>query len=148
MIRSADSGLVLISGGYVPESAASIRRCVEANLRIGTVLEDPSGQHARAWLKGQPLGTVGKLARKYGKTEDLKLLSIYAHSDVRGLVSLLTGPPHAKTTSTSDRIAMTRRPHRCPMPSRTNARSCASTSAWPFTFAWSHRFGFTPSLPN
>ncbi len=46
MVRSAGSGLVLISGGYVPESAASIRRCVEANLRIGAVLEDPSGQHA------------------------------------------------------------------------------------------------------
>ena len=96
MVRSARSGLVLISGGYVPESAAPIRRCVEANLRIGAVLEDPSGQQARAWLKGQPLGTVGKLAHKYGKTEDLKLLSIYAHSDVRGLAPLLTGPPHAK----------------------------------------------------
>jgi len=22
------------------------------------------------------------------------------------------------------------------------------TSAWPFTFAWSYRLGFTPSLPD
>jgi hypothetical protein len=147
MVRSAGSGLVLISGGYVPESAAPIRRCVEANLRIGAVLEDPSGKHARAWLKGQPLGTVGKLAHKYGKTEDLKLLSIYAHSDVRGLAPLLTGPPHAKDhISTSGRIVMIRQPHRCSTPSRTNARSCASISAWLFTFGWSCRPGSIPSL--
>lgn len=96
MVRSAGSAMSLISCGYVPESSAPIRRCVEANLRTQAVLEDPTGQHARRWLEGRPLGTVGKLAQKYGKTEDLKLLSIYAHSDVRGLMPLLTGPPHAK----------------------------------------------------
>jgi hypothetical protein len=48
MARSAGSGLVLISGGYLPESVAPIRRCVEANLRIGAVLKDPSRQHALA----------------------------------------------------------------------------------------------------
>ncbi|HEX3361787.1 MAG TPA: hypothetical protein VHS74_12405 [Solirubrobacterales bacterium] len=96
MVRSAGSGLTLISGGYVPESAASIRRCVEANLRIASVLEDETGGQARAWLKGRPLGSVGRLAGRHGKAEDLKLLSIYAHSDVRGLAPLLTGPPEAK----------------------------------------------------
>lgn len=96
VVRSAGSGLALISTGHVPESGAPIRRCVEANLRMQAILDDPSGQHAKAWLKGKPVGTVGRLAQKYGKTEDLKLLSIYAHSDVRGLMPLLTGPPEAK----------------------------------------------------
>jgi hypothetical protein len=96
MVRSAGSALTLISCGYVPESGAPIRRCIEANLRIEAIMDDPSGQHARAWLKGRPNGTIGKLAQKYGKTEDLKLLNIYAHSDVRGLMPLLTGPPAAK----------------------------------------------------
>ena len=96
VVRSAGSGIALISTGHVSESGGPIRRCIEANLRMQAILDDPSGHHAKAWLKGKPVGSVGRLARKYGKTKDLTLLSIYAHSDVRGLMPLLTGPPEAK----------------------------------------------------
>ena len=95
-VRSAGSGMMLVSTGYVPESAGPIRRCVEANLRARAILDDESGEHARAFLQGKPKKSISQLAHRYGKSEDLKLLSVYAHSDVRGLMPMLTGPPEGE----------------------------------------------------
>lgn len=91
-VRAAGSALALISCGYVGEAGGPIRRCVEAGLRVRAVAADDSGQHAREWLAGRPKGNPEKLAQKYGKSEDLRLLSMFAHADVRGLMPLLTGP--------------------------------------------------------
>lgn len=84
VVRASGSGLAMISCGYVPESSGPARRCLEAKLRVQAVLDDESGQHARKWLAGRPMGTAERLAQRYGSADDLKLLSLFAHADVRG----------------------------------------------------------------
>lgn len=92
VVRSVGSGMAMISCGYVPEAAGPTRRVIEAKLNAQAILDDPSGQYAIRYLQGRPRG-VGKLAQKYGATEDVKLMSLLAHADVRGLILLYTGPP-------------------------------------------------------
>ena len=91
-IRASGSAMALISTGYVPESAGPARRGLEARLRARAVLDDDSGQHAREWLS-RPMSGWRKLADRYGVSDDLELMSIFAHADARGLVPLYAGPP-------------------------------------------------------
>jgi hypothetical protein len=92
-VRAAGSSLALISCGYVPESCGPARRALEASLRAQAVLADESGQHAREWLVGKPMGSAERLAQRYGSSDDLRRLSLFAHADVKGLAPMFCGPP-------------------------------------------------------
>lgn len=88
--RAAGSGVALISSGYVPEAKTSVRRLIEAGLRARSVLDDPTGEHARAWLAGRPLGSAGHLRNRYGQSRCMDGLSTTAHADIEGLRPLST----------------------------------------------------------
>lgn len=85
VVRSIGSAMAMISCGYLPEAAGPTRRVLEAKLNAQAVLDDSTGQYAIRYLQGRPRG-VTKLAQKYGATEDVKLMSLLAHADVRGLI--------------------------------------------------------------
>jgi hypothetical protein len=91
-VRSVGSGMAMISCGYLPEAAGPVRRLVEAKLNAQAVLEDSTGEYAARYLQGRPRG-ITKLAQKYGAAEDVKLLSMLTHADVRGLSLLDIEPP-------------------------------------------------------
>lgn len=91
-IRATGSAMALIATGYLPESAGPARRGLEAKLRARAILDDDSGQHAREWLT-QRMSGWKKLANRYGDSEDLRILSVFAHADAQGLTPLHAGPP-------------------------------------------------------
>jgi hypothetical protein len=91
-IRAAGSAMVLISSGYGPEAAGPLRRLIEAKLNVEAILNDPSGDYAIRYLQGRPR-KLSKLAQKYGNAEEVELLSVLAHADVRGLAMLHVDQP-------------------------------------------------------
>jgi hypothetical protein len=92
-VRAAGSVLVLLSAGYGPEAAGPLRRLLEAKLNAQAILDDETGQYAIRYLQGRPKGTT-KLAQKYGNAEEIDLLSILTHADVRGLAVLHVDEPN------------------------------------------------------
>jgi hypothetical protein len=95
-VRSAGSALVLLSAGYGPEAASPLRRLLEAKLNVQAILDDETGEYAIRYLQGRSRGT-SKLAQKYGNVEEIDLLSVLTHADVRGLITLHVGPPRRST---------------------------------------------------
>lgn len=91
-VRAAGSVMALIASGYGPEAAGPMRRLLEAKLNVQALLDDTSGQYAIRYLQGQPRG-LAKLAQKYGNEEEVKLMSVLTHADVRGLSMLYVGAP-------------------------------------------------------
>lgn len=91
-VRSSSAAISLISSGYEPEAGALVRRLVEAVLRIRAVNDDSSGEQARQWLAGRPRGSAERLARRYGNSEDLAILSALSHADMRALLPVAIPP--------------------------------------------------------
>lgn len=89
-VRASGSALMLVSTGYQTEAGVHLRRLIEAKHRALAVLRDHSGEHARQWFAGRPPGSAERLARKYGDSRELALLSAFAHADVRSLHPLHT----------------------------------------------------------
>ncbi|MGN6257925.1 MAG: hypothetical protein ACTHN3_09300 [Solirubrobacterales bacterium] len=89
-VRSAGSGLVLIASGYVIESAGPFRRILESKLHAQAINDDQSGEYALRFLQGRGTG-ISKLAQRYGKKEEVELLSTFAHADASGLRLLEVG---------------------------------------------------------
>jgi len=56
------------------------------------VVDDLSGEHARDWLAGRPQGKAERLAQRYGRDAELRVLSVLAHADTRAL-NLVATPP-------------------------------------------------------
>lgn len=83
-IRSAGSGMALVSCGYVVESGQALRRAQEARLHATMALDDTSGQYAARYLQRKGLG-LSKLAQRYKVRDDVELLSRLSHADVHGL---------------------------------------------------------------
>jgi hypothetical protein len=110
-IRTCGSAMSLIACGYVPESAGPARRGLEAKLRARAILDDDSGQHARDWLT-RPMQGWKKLADRYGSSDDLELMSIFAHADARGLMPLHAGPPGGKGNGEVREVNVDLRPAR------------------------------------
>ncbi len=84
-VRTSSSAIVLVTSGYAVDAAAHLRRLVECTLRGRAALADRSGEHARRWLSGRPRPSAEKLAQKFGAPEELRMLSITAHADARGM---------------------------------------------------------------
>lgn len=89
-VRSAGSALVLIASGYVIESAGPFRRILESKLHARAIKDDQSGEYALRFLQGRGTG-ISKLAQRYGKKEEVELLSTFAHADASGLRLLESG---------------------------------------------------------
>lgn len=89
-VRSAGSALVLIASGYVIESAGPFRRILESKLHAQAINDDQSGEYALRFLQGRGTG-ISKLAQRYGKKEEVELLSTFAHADTSGLRLLESG---------------------------------------------------------
>jgi hypothetical protein len=80
MLRSARACMSVIGFGYVPEAIALKRRITEAAWRTEKVRNDPSGEYARKWVKGE------SSTRKLAQLGDEKLWEIYSagsHADAR-----------------------------------------------------------------
>jgi hypothetical protein len=92
-VRAASSVMVLLSAGYGPEAASPLRRLLEAKLNTQAILDDDTGQYAIRYLQGRPRGAT-KLAQKYGNADEIDLLSILTHADVRGLATLHVKEPN------------------------------------------------------
>jgi hypothetical protein len=88
-VRAAASAQCLISSGYAPEAKAPVRRLTEATHRGRAIAEDETGSHARAWLKGRPIGTPGQLRARYSKS-GVDAFSDTAHAGIDGLDLLFT----------------------------------------------------------
>lgn len=87
--RAIGSARCLIACGYAPEAKVPIRRLTEAVIRARATADDHSGDHARAWLAGRPLGTPARLHRRYGaRGNDAAIFSTQAHAEVGGLDDL------------------------------------------------------------
>lgn len=91
-LRSARGCLVLIASGYEPEAQGLKRRVSEVYARMGAVVDDTSGQHARQWLEGAPPSTPRKITGKFGSLELFDLYSQSEHADARGITSWLAIP--------------------------------------------------------
>ena len=91
--------MALVACGYVPEAAGAMRRLLEARFRGQDVLSDKSKQRAISWLMGRPKGTLASLAHRYGDEEELRILHVFAHADVRGLT-----PLHMRPTTTRGEV--------------------------------------------
>jgi hypothetical protein len=59
----------VISFGYEPEAHGLKRRLSEASARLGAVINDPSGEHARQWLAGRGPSTPQRIVGKFGSLE-------------------------------------------------------------------------------
>jgi hypothetical protein len=87
IIRSVGAGLSSIARGHEPESAALLRRTLEAKMNAHAVMKDSSGEFAKRFLNGH-VGSLTKLTQKYGTPSDAKSLSQFAHANVKGLSDL------------------------------------------------------------
>ena len=88
-LRSARAAGVVIRSGYEAEAHGLMRRVHEANARVGAVIADESGQHARAWLQGPAPSTPRKIARKYGNLTFFDMHSESEHATMTGLLAWL-----------------------------------------------------------
>ena len=84
-LRTARAAGVLIRTGYELEAHGLLRRVAEAHARVGAVLDDESGQHAREWLTGPSPSTPRRVVGKHGNLEFFDLYSDSAHATMTGL---------------------------------------------------------------
>ena len=108
-LRSSRACMSLIACGYEPEAQGLKRRVMEVCARIGAVLEDESGEHARLWLEGKPPSTPRKIAGKFTSLALFDLYSESAHVDGRRVLGWLAvpmpevGPHHKGLITTPER---------------------------------------------
>jgi hypothetical protein len=86
-LRSARAAAIIIRSGYEGEAHTLLRRVSEAHARIGAIVADVSGEHARQWLAGAGPSTPRKITGKHGSLEVFDLLSESAHATMDGLLS-------------------------------------------------------------
>lgn len=110
VVRSVGSAMALVACGYLPETGGPVRRTIEAKLNGLAILEDLTGQYALRYLQGRPRG-LSKLAKKYESAEDVRLLSILAHADARGL-ALLSDEPRSIYSHEAGETTVSLVPHR------------------------------------
>lgn len=84
-LRSSRAASVLIRTGYEAEAHGLMRRVAEAHARVGAVVSDKTGQHAREWLAGSAPSTPRKIARMYGNLEFFDMYSESTHASMTGL---------------------------------------------------------------
>jgi hypothetical protein len=85
-LRSARAAGVLIRSGYEAEALGLMRRVHEATARVGAVIADASGQHAREWLEGQAPSTPRRIASKFGNLAFFDMYSESTHASMTGLL--------------------------------------------------------------
>jgi hypothetical protein len=105
-LRTARACLLVVSAGYMPESAGLMRRLSEIHARVQAVAADRTGQHARDWLNGKGPSTPHKIVGKFGDARSWDLFSMSTHADADG-VRLFSRPPEAHKEDHSGQIHMT-----------------------------------------
>jgi hypothetical protein len=86
-LRSARAAAILIRSGYEAEAHGLKRRVSEAHARVGAIVDDSTGEHARQWLQGPAPSTPRRIAGKYGSLGVFDLYSESAHATMDGLLS-------------------------------------------------------------
>jgi hypothetical protein len=86
-LRTARAAGVVICSGYEPEAQGLKRRLSEAYARLGAVVNDESGEHARRWIAGEGPSTPRKIAGKFGNLALFDLYSDSAHATMSGLLN-------------------------------------------------------------
>ena len=85
-LRSARAAGVVIRSGYEAEALGLMRRVHEATARVGAVIADDGGQHAREWLEGRGPSTPRRIAGKFGNLAFFDMYSESTHASMTGLL--------------------------------------------------------------
>lgn len=91
-IRTARALRLVVSFGYEPEAHGLKRRLSEAHARVGAIVDDSSGEHARQWLTGKGPSTPQKVAGKFGSLGLFKVYSESTHATMTGLLTWVAVP--------------------------------------------------------
>jgi hypothetical protein len=91
-MRTARALRSVVGVGYEPEAHGLKRRLSEAHSRVGAVVDDTSGEHARQWLTGRGPSTPHKIAGKFGSLAMFEIYSESTHATIGGLLAWVAVP--------------------------------------------------------